>query len=645
MMKLLYFPDPYPDEDFRSIIYRYHIRTANKRFSKSNIELFRKKSYKNPMFPTCLSTLIKNLPLGHSYNIKSFIFDNTWYGLIKAFSKKEDDEKFMAVFRDGSDNHFWLTKKFSSLFSTTIKYCPNCMIEDIQSYGEMYVHRDHQLNFLDFCPKHFVQLIDRCGHCNDLLCKEYAEDLLRVPYCKHGHYLLNKIHKLDLEDPIIKIKLDLYRILISIRDNNYLLSPQKIHHKLLMMLWKKGFIHYRGKVLNQRLINSIVSDYPKKLFDEINLPHSYIKNKYFVNNFIRNSDFQVDIVFYCLLILYLYKTIDNLIEFDEPLANPIPFGNGPWKCLNKICENNNKSTIFKCKRVLKSSGGMCITGEFSCPSCGYIYVKRWHPNKNIKEKPMVKTMGNIWYEKLFELYSKGYSAYSISKILQSSEFAVRSNLEKIIGTSKKLEDESKKDSFNELLQSFQQVAGTQESIMERTKKYRLIILNKVLNENPESRTDIYNELTKEYNWLKIHDKEWLESVIPEPIIQGVKKRNFSQMDKELANKIENIANELYATNRCQIKKETILKHLNSTEVSRIKSIPNELPLSISTLNSSIESLNNHFIRRLPFVIEELKSKGLRNITFNAIVSHAPIFKKCDNVMKNKIINLLEGKDI
>jgi hypothetical protein len=41
-----------------------------------------------------------------------------------------------------------------------LKYCPLCVNEDRENYGEAYWHRTHQIRNMKVCPKHNCNLIN-----------------------------------------------------------------------------------------------------------------------------------------------------------------------------------------------------------------------------------------------------------------------------------------------------------------------------------------------------------------------------------------------------------------------------------------------------------------------------------------------------
>lgn len=90
MSRLAFFPQPYPDEDFRSIIYRYHLMSLNLILPDSKEDLFELRSHKNPIFPANLNALIEKLPEGHVFQSDYFTKHHTWAKLVSCFLTKRD---------------------------------------------------------------------------------------------------------------------------------------------------------------------------------------------------------------------------------------------------------------------------------------------------------------------------------------------------------------------------------------------------------------------------------------------------------------------------------------------------------------------------------------------------------------------------
>ncbi|MFT4413330.1 TnsD family Tn7-like transposition protein [Fredinandcohnia humi] len=642
MKNAIMFPPIYPDEDFRSIVFRYHIRTPNETLITTNKELFGRSSIKNPIFPTRLEKFLRNLPFGHEYDLEKIIYNHTWYGLYKCFIDKKKHKEYMEIFKYGTTNSFWLYNKFHRLFSSKVRYCPKCVKEDIEKYGECYVHRSHQLDFLDFCPCHFVKLLDSCLKCTTELGNNYGSELVRNMHCINEHSICDQIQFVDNKSSTIQFKMDIYKVICYMRDKSELLDASKVYHKMLMRLWNNGFIHYKGRFLKQEIVSSMIDHYSIELIEAINLPRKYVNSKSFISRCL-TENLEGDILFYSTLLLYLFKDIDFFIEYEEPIANIIPSGIGPWDCLNPMCSSYKMPVIKKCNRGSKSSGGMCVSSEFSCPICGYTYVKRWHKDKEYKEKVMIKSMGHLWIQKVLKLYSQGYSCNEIAVELKCSEFAVRNNLMKILGINKQLKNEEDREAVRIFIKSYSEAASTNDTLNQQIQDYRNFINSLIRKHNIESRIEIINLASREYHWLKRNDNEWLESNIPKMFNRRkIKSLDLTSFDKQLSQKIEDIAFELYESYPYRIFKSTILRQLSPTEVSRINSMPDRLPLSICTLKNSIENEQRYLIRGLPRVIKVIKKIGYRNITFERIASNYSSYKQCNEETRKEIERLIVG---
>ncbi|MEH7125590.1 TnsD family Tn7-like transposition protein [Bacillus sp. JJ1773] len=640
MNRLLFFPEPYPDEDFRSLIYRYHLRSSNNNLYETNRELFDKKSRKYLLFPTRMERLYERLPYGNSFALDELILKHTWSGLILAFKEKERGEEFLNVIKKGTQNPLWINSNFSSdFFSKTIKYCTQCIKEDFEEYGECYVHRKHQFSFINFCYKHFVKLTDRCSTCDKILAGNDSRGLISVPFCVNNHALTNEFEKKLSIDKENKIKIELFNLICALSENHSKLNSTVIYHKILMGLWKNNFIHYKGRILKKELISALISNYGVDTLQAITININYISHRSFLaRSFV--EDMNQNILFYILVIHFLFKSFDTFMSVEIEIANQIPFGNGPWKCLNKICKGYNQKIISKVERIPKESGGMVISGEFTCPICGQVYAKRWKRGKISAEKVMIKTMGQKWNDRVLDLYLMGYSANQIAIELKCSESAVRNNLYKVIGFSRTIR-KNEKEVLNQIISSQQETASTND-LEELKENYRNHILCIIKKASTLSRTDIYIKANyKKYQWLKLNDGEWLESNLPAKRKNKKDRLDFTSFDKELARKIKKVSKELYRKHPYQIKKTTILKKLTSVERSRLNGkLSDRLPLSSLVLKKSIEPLNCYLIRRLPIVVESLLNKGYKNISLDNLKGKFYIYRKCDSKTEAIIKNML-----
>lgn len=151
MIRLLTFPEPLPDEDFRSLVFRYHIRSGNSEIMQSKHDLFGVHSYKHTFFPKHLQVLLNRLPVGHSFTLEQILYDYTWYGLYRAFFTEERHNVMLNAIMDSSADHRnpkgQPATTSNTIISGEIKYCTLCAISDYKQYGEIYLHQRHQISF------------------------------------------------------------------------------------------------------------------------------------------------------------------------------------------------------------------------------------------------------------------------------------------------------------------------------------------------------------------------------------------------------------------------------------------------------------------------------------------------------------------
>jgi hypothetical protein len=148
-----YFPHPYPDELFYSLIARYHVRSGNLSSNQTSKELFGSDCNKNTIeLPSHLEKLINNLTLVTGLTIKGLIMNNTLFPYYTAFLP---ESRVNIIFNSMKDKYSApiLGCKMKP-FSPILKYCSKCNIESLSRYGEYYWHRMHNIQGACICSLH-----------------------------------------------------------------------------------------------------------------------------------------------------------------------------------------------------------------------------------------------------------------------------------------------------------------------------------------------------------------------------------------------------------------------------------------------------------------------------------------------------------
>lgn len=273
-----FFTDPYPNELLFSALSRYHFYSGNRSTKDTNYDLYGVGTIY--LHDDDLDKMIENLD--GTYNRKDMIFNHTFFPL-NYFYEKDIIYKNAYTFIAGNQMH----------------YCPDCLKNDIEKYGEPYFHREHQ--FVDnlICPIHRTVL------------KLYMARFKNI-----NDYKRLKITNVDMN---IKRTLDdskydklwqisrLYYELICSKPHQYI-NKYVLEYYYIKIMKEKG-------VKNYNEIFSKDSYYLEKEIIEFygNDVHSLLFNKYRNDRWLFLSNPNYNIIKHLTIIGFLGKSISDVI--------------------------------------------------------------------------------------------------------------------------------------------------------------------------------------------------------------------------------------------------------------------------------------------------------------------------------------------
>ena len=161
--KLPFFPTPYPDECFYSILCRYHVRSGNPTSASTIKSLFGK----NYVIASTLHTAFRAeylgqwIPTSNKISPKRIVYDHSsyQYSLLCAI---ESASRFPFICQKRELKEY-LDIPYKKLYTYgprvgkrhgAVCYCPACAEEERRVYGEPYWHVLHQMAGVEFCPVH-----------------------------------------------------------------------------------------------------------------------------------------------------------------------------------------------------------------------------------------------------------------------------------------------------------------------------------------------------------------------------------------------------------------------------------------------------------------------------------------------------------
>ncbi|MGG4546411.1 TnsD family transposase [Rossellomorea marisflavi] len=573
---LPFFTNPYPDELLYSAIARYHFYSGNLDCKDTLEELFGSRSViPSVEIGSHFSMLTEKL--GSHYSIQTLLANHTIYPYYAMFlSKSRQQEIIQDVANEGQGLYARLGIIAGGICRKDgLNYCAVCAKVDLEQYGEPYIHRDHQLQGIDYCPYHEVPL------------KKYP---VTPNVASRIEFIRFELEQMDLShiyevDPYAEIKIYLakqaYKLL---QQPLHPLSRQDIALKYRSLLRELNLVtssnRVRQKELYEMVQKKIPTDFLVQYESVVDDAYEYNWLKVLTRNMKRN----VHPFRHLLMLYFLEQDIDDFIDLKTDIG---PFGEGPFPCLNRAASHYQKLVIpsVEVTRDFKTNAPI---GTFKC-TCGFIYARKG-PDKSSEDCfriGRVKQFGSIWHEKLKQLAEGDLSIKEIARELGVDSKTVKRYLSNSIEISI-------------------EASELNQELMAKYKKY----IVEFIQEFPRlSRTTLHENCKKQYIFLYRHDKKWLMNVLPsnqkkqQPTITV----DWSKRDQEYVVIIKKLYKELLELEKpIRITLSFIGRRLGI--LANLERYIDKLPKTERLLAEITESVKQFQIRRCCKVIDQMIMK-------------------------------------
>ncbi|EJP6472072.1 TnsD family transposase [Clostridium botulinum] len=585
-----FFTDPYKDELIYSAISRYHYYTGNIDYKDTLEELFGKRSIVPSLeIGSNIDTLSKNL--GDRYTAENIIKKHTIFPYYSPFLPKDRKAELIKeiAYRDGNGIYAKLGMVAGSVCKKNkIYYCPCCAKNEIEKYGEPYIHREHQLQGIYICPHDGVEL------------KKYSVDKSnssRIEFIRLDKKLLDlrNITVVDSRyyDKLYKISKNAYYLLQTDLDN---ISKEKVLEKYKSLLYEKGLTTSSKRVKQRELYEKFISFYSKNFLEEIESRINNDDEYNWLRVITRNLKRTVHPIRHLLLINFLEDDIEKFFKDINKQFNP--FGKGPWPCLNSAADHYKQNVVTDLK-ITEDYKIKVPVGTFTC-KCGFVYSRKG-PDKTEQDKckiGRIKNFGVVWENKLKVCLKKEkYGLRELARIMNCDPKTVI-KFDKLFGI----------NYFN----SSSKIVGKGKKPINSAvgKIYKLNILKAIEMNTILSRTEIREICKKEYIYLYRMDKEWLFSILPQKVKKDDhrKKVDWDKRDREILELIKVKHKKLLNKEvPIRITKSSIGKAAGVL-VTLEKNI-NNLPKTEKWLNEIIETVEEFQIRRCKKIVDYKLENG------------------------------------
>lgn len=142
---------------------RYHVRSGNRSFRQTQLDLSQTAGAKQYYLglPNNLATLVNQLPLGSSLKINQLLEKHTLFPYYRTFLTNREVKRLQELMEGKESQSIAQVAKIPKLklyYPDYLRFCPQCLEEDLNLYGETYWHRLHQVSGIGVCLTHRVGL-------------------------------------------------------------------------------------------------------------------------------------------------------------------------------------------------------------------------------------------------------------------------------------------------------------------------------------------------------------------------------------------------------------------------------------------------------------------------------------------------------
>lgn len=438
--------------------------------------------------------MVGNFPIGCKYIDKDIVLNNTLYKFYTFFSSDEYAEQLMNYMLGKSKNKIRAVHYNDNKKPMYFKFCPKCLDEDIEKYGETYWHKLHQIEGMFFCTKHKIPLEN-----SSITCSNYNKRVYITASKDNCIIETKKEYSYELKNQLLRLAQNIEFIMsedLPKKDTNWYQS------NYINILKKLGLATINGNLKTDKIIYEFKKYYGDELLNIINCNIDEDKSTNWLINIFRKHKQQFHPIKHLLIIEFLGYSIKDIVE-NKIIYNP--FNRGSWPCLNSVCKYYKQNVITSVEKITEEyhRNQKYTIGTFKCESCGFKYCRRGPDDneENIYNINKVKDWGIVWKSKLIELINNNTSIHEMSKILNADRATILKY---------KNEIELNKNSMDKIsINSINKIDKRKSN-----KNYREIWTN-LVNSNPDKSKSELSKLDKStYDWLLKNDREWLDKNSP-----------------------------------------------------------------------------------------------------------------------------------
>lgn len=476
------------------------------------------------------------------------------------------------------------------------RFCPVCLREELEKYGEPYWHRLHQIPGVEICPVHCVLL-------QNSMIKISGDN-------RHEFYAADQDNCI-IKPTIVDYSESTFEKLLLLAEDAQILLESIIKPKTGEWYRKQ----YQAFLIDEKLATASGRVYQKELLRKFNdfygieflsAVHSKIdRENNWLSEIVRKHRKVFHPIRHLLLMRFLGQTVDSFFSGD---SFSDPFGNGPWVCFNGASKHYLKKVI-KSVSISYSHDSKKLIGTFSCP-CGFVYSTSDSsvPYGNKLRFGKIKSFGKTWERKLEEMLVIDKKSFrKTAKFLQ-----VDTNT--IINHAKRLN----LIPVNEKSGNETAIRSSEDPVCKRDIKREMWLDLRKNNPNAD-KTTLRGKKPRLYIWLYRHDRKWLNRNSPKKkrIPYADNRVNWSKRDDKILLLVQKaVAGILEKNPPARVSISAVGKMIGFRAL--LEKHLEKLPETKSFLNTQTETVEQFQIRRIFWAVNKLADEGKNIVPWKVV---------------------------
>ncbi len=403
----LYPPIPYPDELLYSVNARYSDHAGIIVPSKLCIALTDRLTSVNAHIPISISIMAEKTFLAWGLSSNDLLQNHTMYPYYTRYVNDVGKSRYKEYYELGNmQTSDFKPGGFLGLLKPprTLRFCKICKALDMESYGEAYWHRIHQLSGALVCPVHGEELISTQSRIVHNAYLSYANaSNAKEEHCQIGAILNN----IERERAFLVAK-RCQEILNGTMTRWHLRELTNAYREAASA---RGFVDGSLYISQNKIREAFRTYFGDKLLARYGL-NLTDNSCHWIKRLFTNDVFLANPAAHALMQTFLENTA------EVRTSHKVRFSAGPWKCPNKYAHHKEPFPLKRHMIIYRTNNRNEVEALATC-NCGFCFI---FSETDAQDAAMpiiarISRFGPTWKSEAARLRKKGYTFRTIGEIM------------------------------------------------------------------------------------------------------------------------------------------------------------------------------------------------------------------------------------